>query len=192
MSLLTQKAIVQTTIELAEKRPLNKITVRDIVEACGITRNTFYYYFHDIYEVLESAIEVEFAKIKETCKGDYENALFSLIELGGIYKKVWLNLYKTVGHERFSAYMGKQVHDIVLDCLHRGGATDGVSNSDLELICAFYEEALQGIMIRWLKEEKNPRTPEEVRQIVERVRVIFDGQLPLLLKNCRQNLISKP
>ena len=55
MSQSTKQAIVETTLALAKKRPIGKITVRDIVEACGITRNTFYYHFHDIYEVLECA-----------------------------------------------------------------------------------------------------------------------------------------
>ena len=62
MSQLTKKAIVEATLRLAEKHPLNKITVRDIVEECGITRNTFYYHFHDIYEVLEDAVDDGFER----------------------------------------------------------------------------------------------------------------------------------
>ena len=38
-------------VEAGGKRSMNKITVRDIVSECEITRNTFYYYFHDIYDV---------------------------------------------------------------------------------------------------------------------------------------------
>ena len=53
MSQLTRRAIIECTLNLAEKKPLRKITVKDIVSACGITRNTFYYHFHDIYEVLD-------------------------------------------------------------------------------------------------------------------------------------------
>ena len=56
MSQLTQQAIVETTMRLVEQKTVKKITVRDIVEACGITRNTFYYYFHDIYEVLRRVL----------------------------------------------------------------------------------------------------------------------------------------
>ena len=41
-------------MRIAEKKPLQKITVRDIVDDCGINRNTFYYYFRDIYEVAEA------------------------------------------------------------------------------------------------------------------------------------------
>ena len=32
---------------------MDKITVKDIVEECGINRNTFYYYFADIYDLID-------------------------------------------------------------------------------------------------------------------------------------------
>ena len=34
-------------------KSLDKITVRDIVEDCGLTRNTFYYYYEDIYDLFD-------------------------------------------------------------------------------------------------------------------------------------------
>lgn len=45
MSQLTRKAIMKCTLELAEKKSLKKITVKDIADECGITRSTFYYHF---------------------------------------------------------------------------------------------------------------------------------------------------
>ena len=49
----TKQAIVTSFLRLIAKRPPDKITVRDIVDDCGVNRNTFYYYFQDIYAVLE-------------------------------------------------------------------------------------------------------------------------------------------
>ena len=54
MPSFTKKAIVESFLRLAGKKPLDKITVRDIVDDCGINRNTFYYHFQDIYAVLEA------------------------------------------------------------------------------------------------------------------------------------------
>ena len=31
------------------QKPLNKITIREIVEDCGVNRQTLYYHFEDIY-----------------------------------------------------------------------------------------------------------------------------------------------
>lgn len=37
----------------------DKITINDITEKCGINRQTFYYHFHDIYELIEWICETD-------------------------------------------------------------------------------------------------------------------------------------
>ena len=55
----TKQAIKASFIKLLNEQPLNKISVRSIVEDCGINRNSFYYHFQDIYSVLEWIVETE-------------------------------------------------------------------------------------------------------------------------------------
>lgn len=51
MSEITKKALVSSLIALCDEKKLNKITVQDIVNKCGVNRNTFYYHFADIYMI---------------------------------------------------------------------------------------------------------------------------------------------
>ena len=44
MTQFTSKAIEESFIRLLNERPLDKITIKDIVDDCGISRNTFYYH----------------------------------------------------------------------------------------------------------------------------------------------------
>ena len=53
MSQITKKALAQSLKNLLLKKPLNKITINDITDDCGINRMTFYYHFKDIYDLLE-------------------------------------------------------------------------------------------------------------------------------------------
>ena len=48
MSGFTKEIIAKTFTELLDEKPMSKITVKDIVERCGVNRNTFYYHFKDI------------------------------------------------------------------------------------------------------------------------------------------------
>ena len=64
----TKKLIFDTFIEQLEKKPFDKITVKDIVESCGINRNTFYYYYSDIYDLLEEVFTKELKVITEQHK----------------------------------------------------------------------------------------------------------------------------
>ena len=49
----THDAIIQSFAQLLDEKPLNKITVKDIVARCDINRNTFYYHFADIPALVE-------------------------------------------------------------------------------------------------------------------------------------------
>ena len=59
MPTFTKAAIKATFISLLNKKPLNKITVKEIVEECGINRNSFYYHFDDIPSLLEEILVEE-------------------------------------------------------------------------------------------------------------------------------------
>lgn len=52
----TKKAIKKSFITLLNKYPLNKISVKSIVDECDISRNTFYYHYQDVPQLLEEII----------------------------------------------------------------------------------------------------------------------------------------
>ena len=49
---ITKKALAQSLKELGASKILDKITVADITDHCGVNRQTFYYHFNDKYELL--------------------------------------------------------------------------------------------------------------------------------------------
>lgn len=51
-----REALMASFLRLLEERPLREITVKDIVQGCGVNRNTFYYHFRDIPALLEELI----------------------------------------------------------------------------------------------------------------------------------------
>ena len=57
MANFTQKAIKETFIALLEEHPLSDITVKNIVETCGINRNSFYYHYQDIPALIEEIVK---------------------------------------------------------------------------------------------------------------------------------------
>lgn len=46
----TKQLLAGAVLELLDKKPLDKITVNDVVECCGVSRRTFYNHFTDIYD----------------------------------------------------------------------------------------------------------------------------------------------
>lgn len=50
-------------LNMLKRKNIDRVTVTDICEECGINRNTFYYYFSDIYDVLDSVLIEETERI---------------------------------------------------------------------------------------------------------------------------------
>ena len=63
-----KREIKNSFIKLLTERPISQITVKDIVEDCGVNRNSFYYHFQDIPSLLEEIIVEMTAKVIENCR----------------------------------------------------------------------------------------------------------------------------
>ena len=52
MSDLTKQALIASFKKLLETEPFDKITISDITNDCGLSRQTFYYHFRDIFDMI--------------------------------------------------------------------------------------------------------------------------------------------
>ena len=48
-----KKIIAETFLKMIQHKNIDKITVKALIEECHISRQTFYYHFQDIMDVLE-------------------------------------------------------------------------------------------------------------------------------------------
>lgn len=49
---ITKMALADSLKKLMVEKAFNKISVGDIVEGCGLTRQSFYYHFKDKYDLM--------------------------------------------------------------------------------------------------------------------------------------------
>jgi AcrR family transcriptional regulator len=186
MSQLTRKAIMQCTLELAEKKSLKKITVKDIADACGITRSTFYYHFSDIYDVLDGVVQAKIDEFNEEYNGEMDKVLMRFIEYSIIHRKVWANLFDARGREWLEKYVKTRIHYLALLQIRKMSEGYILSIKDVEIICSFYEEAIFGLLIRWIIKEEKAKTVDEIKDTVERIEKLFEGQLDLIISNMKK------
>ena len=50
-------------VKMLSQKSFDKITIKDIIEDCGLNRSTFYYYYEDIYALLEDVLQTELERI---------------------------------------------------------------------------------------------------------------------------------
>ncbi|MBR6044754.1 MAG: TetR/AcrR family transcriptional regulator [Ruminococcus sp.] len=183
MQQYTKQLIVEKTLELAETKPLGKLTVKEITEASGITRNAFYYHFHDMYEVFDYLFGSWIDTLLDEADNDAEKALFAIMELCINNKKVLINLYKTLGTDELERLMDDKLERLIVLTVNREMQELALAPLDLQIIMTFYKKAVFGIMIEWLRGRMREH-PEDIRETLDRIRVIFTGQLELMIRNC--------
>ena len=175
MSQTTKRALGASLKKLLLQKPLNKITISDIAEECGISRMTFYYHFKDIYDLVEwtcvedAAQALEGKKTYDTWQEGFLN-IFSAVQSN---KPLIMNVYRCVSRERIEQYLNPLIHALILGVVEEKSAEMPVSEADKRFIANFYEYAFIGVMLEWI--DNNMR--EEPFVLVERTSRVMHGSI---------------
>ena len=100
----TKELLAESLKELAQFKPVDKITIRELTKNCGLTSPTFYNHFHDKYDLMAWIYnqKVE-ASMKNFGRGDsFEDIICKWMEIVREDEKFFLNLLKNaVGQNSF-------------------------------------------------------------------------------------------
>lgn len=152
MATLTERAIIGAMLELLEQRRLDKITVKDIADTCGINRNTFYYHFEDTRAVVKTILRNETERIfsEYTEPDSWQDGFIAAAQFALSNKKIILHLYHSNCRDELEQYLKDIAKEVMVRFVKK--ATEGhlVSSDDCELVCNFYTCGLCGITMGWI------------------------------------------
>ena len=152
----TKRAIVDSFLKIAAKKPFDKITVRDIVDECGVNRNTFYYYFQDIYAVVEELCESEVFSLGEGNESDalsaFSGVFLRLCRFTLSYRRAVQNIYASMGRDGMEDYLFRPFDTRLLNTV-KSLSADPISEKRLLRFAGLCRHMLVGIYIDWLKDD---------------------------------------
>jgi len=175
MSQTTKRALEASLKNLLLQKPLNKITINDIAEDCGISRMTFYYHFKDIYDLVEWAC-VEDASQALAGKKTYDTwqegflNIFCAVQDN---KPFIMNVYRSVGRERVEQYLDPLIQNLLLGVVEEKSSGMTVSEADKGFIACFYKYAFIGIVLDWI----NGNMKDDPMIIVEHTDKVLRGNV---------------
>ena len=175
MSQVTKRALEQSLKNLLLKKPLNKITVSDITEDCGINRMTFYYHFKDIYDLVEWACledakqALEGKRTSDTWQQGYLQIFLAVRE----NKPFIMNVYHCVHAEQVEKYLQPLVDGLLIGVLDEESRGMTIRDEDKQFIAQVYSYIFIGLMLDWIKDNMR----EDPRQIVERLARLIKGSM---------------
>lgn len=165
---------------MLNKRPINKITVKAIVTACGINRNTFYYYYTDIYAILSEIFQTEL----QTVIDEYNDTLsweecFLVATKFALKNKIAIyHVFNSMQREELDNYIYNVSGNVMIRYVDRVSQGIIVSLKDKKLIASFYQCALTEMVMRWISSGMK----EDPDTIIRRIGQLFDGNIVLSLK----------
>lgn len=186
MANFTEQAIKNTFIDLLNENPLNQITVKDIVVKCGINRNSFYYHFQDIPNLLETIVKDETDRIiqaypsVETLETAFEAALTFALK----NKRAVLNIFNSANRNLFEKNLWS-VCDYVIksyadNFIAKSPIADKpLNDSDAEVICRYYVCQLFGTVTYWLEN----KMPGDIIADTKRTCELQKGVLEYMISN---------
>lgn len=167
MANFTAGAIKEAFIDLIEERPLSKITIKDIVEKCGINRNTFYYHYQDLPDLIEDIIKEEAESIinKYPAVTSIVECFDALTEFASHRKRAIMHIYRSVNREIFERNL-MSVSDYFV-CNYVNSALVGmtISDEDKKAIITYYKCVCFGLVTEWLKLGMSEDFSNEIRRI---------------------------
>lgn len=175
MSQTTKRALEASLKNLLLQKPLNKITINDIAEDCGISRMTFYYHFKDIYDLVEWSCAEDAARALEGKKtyDTWQEGFLNIFHAVLANKPFIMNVYRCVSRERIEQYLNPLIHRLILGVVEEKAAGLAVSDGDKQFIASFYEYAFIGVMLGWIGNNMK----DDPAELVERTSNVIRGSV---------------
>lgn len=187
MSQVTKRALEASLKKLLLQKPLDKITISDITDDCGINRMTFYYHFKDIYDLVEWICLEDAAKAFEGKKthDTWREGFLQIFEAVRDNKPFVLNVYRSVSREQIELYLYKVTYELLIDIVNEEAAGMTVRDEDRKFIADFYKFAFVGLMLDWIRSDMK----EDPQKILDRLSGLMQGNIHRALENCRTDVI---
>ena len=182
MASFTRRAIKESFMKLLEERPLNQITVKDIVEDCGVNRYSFYYHFEDIPALIDEIITEDTDSIIRQYSGvdSIEDCLKAAVRFAHNRKRAILHLYRSANKDMVEQYLIKICDYTVKSYMEKSFSDVRISEDDRELITRFCRCECFGQTIEWL----NSGMSYDVEAQFGRLCELLHGMVEALIERC--------
>ena len=183
MSQVTKRALEASLKNLLLQKPLNKITINDLTEDCGVNRMTFYYHFKDIYDLVEWSC-VEDARRALGGKKTYDTwqeGFLHIFQAVLDNKPFILNVYHSVSREQVENYLYELTYHLLIDVVEEQASNMTVRQEDKEFIAHVYKYAFVGLMLDWIRGGMKA----EPQPLIDRLALVIHGNLAAALARLR-------
>lgn len=175
MSQITKIALAKSLKKFLTHNTLDKITVKDIVEDCGVNRQTFYYHFQDIYDLVEWIFITEGMKALDgkNTSDSWQEGFLQVFYYVQENKPLVVNTFHSIGRDHLERFLYNEVYKMLIDVVNEQAEGLKVSEESKTFIADFYKYAFVGIMMEWIRTGMK----EDPKEITNNVSKLITGDI---------------
>ncbi|MCR5826117.1 MAG: TetR/AcrR family transcriptional regulator [Oscillospiraceae bacterium] len=162
-----KEKMMEAYIQLLDENPTKRVTVNSIVARCGVSRNTFYYYFPDIPSLIEE-IEAKWVSLVGLPgeAGTIVDCLRPLAKYAETHRSGLLHAYHSTKTVQFRASMDRLWNAVVNRYIEINGTT-ARNEEEKAVLVRFYKAIFIGMTINWLDAEMSYDLLADGRRVCE-------------------------
>lgn len=160
---VTKKLLTNSLKKLMTEKPLEKISIREITENCGLNRQTFYYHFSDIYEQLKWMYEHEILPLLTNREGAllWQEGLLEFFYYVEENRAVYRCLLKSLWRNHLFQFFYENAHSIVKGTIDTISDGLDIGTEYKEMLSQYYVFSLGSLIENWIYGYIT-ETPEEL------------------------------
>lgn len=179
MAQFTERALADTLKELMETEKLDRITVRQVVERCGVNRKTFYYHFSGIHALLEWMLDRDLRQVigEDIRIGTWQQDMLRTLYYIRDNRRLFDNICRSRYWPETRLYLGRLLdgamygfaQEALAVCRSRTGEPLQLQESDFRVIVHFYSTAMFVPVEEWFlggMQEPPEKIPERLDMLL--------------------------
>lgn len=166
----TKLLLANTLKELLKRKPFAKVTVTEIIKLSEVNRNTFYYHFEDIYDLLLWFLNQEaINKVRNYDSiDDINDAINFTLDYIDENRKFLKNIINSVGEHDLKRFLSKDFLEIIGNYI-RLAEKEMKINIDEDyrnFLTTYITEAIAGILIELIY-KKGPAPHDKINYFIQ-------------------------
>ncbi|MGI6215838.1 MAG: TetR/AcrR family transcriptional regulator [Christensenellales bacterium] len=161
----TKELLKNSLKELLNKKPISKISIRELTELVGVNRQTFYYHYKDIYDLVEDVIIDDFNQYKDDLVNKEYSPIINIYNILRKKKNVVNNIYSGADIKKTNRISINYVRKILGENLDSYKDAENLSEEDREFIIKFFSLVIVGVIHIWVEDGMPNTLYEDLNRI---------------------------
>ncbi|HWK22525.1 MAG TPA: TetR/AcrR family transcriptional regulator C-terminal domain-containing protein [Ureibacillus sp.] len=164
----TKRILADSLKKLMKNKSLEKISIRELADTAKVNRQTFYYHFEDIYDLLKWTLQQETLHLLDVHESSliWKEGLLRLFKYLDENKEFCLCALQSLGRGHLKRFFYSDISTIFGRVIKSHGEELNAPEEFIAFLTHFYTLSLAGLVESWLTGEMD-QTPEEIIDMID-------------------------